>query len=245
MWSDAGYIRAEGTDLWQRSFWRILALVVLIVAVTFAMVRWFLMRPMTRVAERLRRLRMGHVEKSDWRWSVRTESSSAAGARSGDDGGEPDCGASRCRGRGPAARCRRKPVDGRATGGAYAGRSDRAGSLWSRTASPTCTCGRGGRRCAWCRPAAWSRRLSRCCGPATAFGWPAAAAMPTDDGGRVRPPARAARRSALHAAPRVALGRRGVADITTVSRTKGCGRCATSRTRGPSSAPATGSATSG
>jgi trehalose 6-phosphate synthase len=37
--------------------------VVLIVAVTFLMVRWFLMRPLTRVADRLRRLRMGHFEK--------------------------------------------------------------------------------------------------------------------------------------------------------------------------------------
>ena len=30
------------------------------VGVTFLMVRWFLMRPVTRLAERLRRLRMGH-----------------------------------------------------------------------------------------------------------------------------------------------------------------------------------------
>ena len=60
---DSGYIRDEGYDLWRRSFWWILATVVLIVAVTFAMVRWFLMRPLMRVAERLRRLRMGHFER--------------------------------------------------------------------------------------------------------------------------------------------------------------------------------------
>ncbi|MGA8741170.1 MAG: trehalose-6-phosphate synthase [Terracidiphilus sp.] len=60
---DAGYIRDQGYDVWRRSFWWILATVVLIVAVTFLMVRWFLMRPLTRVAERLRRLRMGHFEK--------------------------------------------------------------------------------------------------------------------------------------------------------------------------------------
>ena len=42
---DAGYIRDQGYDLWRRSFWRILATVVLIAAVTFLMVRWFLMRP--------------------------------------------------------------------------------------------------------------------------------------------------------------------------------------------------------
>ena len=60
---DAGYIRDQGYDLWRRSFWWILATVLLIVAVTFAMVRWFLMRPLLRVADRLRRLRMGHFEK--------------------------------------------------------------------------------------------------------------------------------------------------------------------------------------
>ena len=57
---DAGYIRDQSYDLWRRSFWWIVATVLLIVGVTFVMVRWFLMRPMTRVAERLRRLRIGH-----------------------------------------------------------------------------------------------------------------------------------------------------------------------------------------
>ncbi|MGC1420958.1 MAG: trehalose-6-phosphate synthase [Terracidiphilus sp.] len=60
---DAGYIRDQSYDLWRRSFWWIVATVVLIVTVTFAMVRWFLMRPLTRVAERLRRVRMGHFER--------------------------------------------------------------------------------------------------------------------------------------------------------------------------------------
>ncbi len=63
--SDATYIRTESYDLWKRSFWRIVALAALIVGVTFLMVRWFLMRPMTRVAERLRRLRIGHVGETD------------------------------------------------------------------------------------------------------------------------------------------------------------------------------------
>jgi trehalose 6-phosphate synthase len=58
---DARFIRAEGNAVWQRSFWGIAAFVVLIVAVTLLMVRWFLMRPMMRVAERLRRLRMGQA----------------------------------------------------------------------------------------------------------------------------------------------------------------------------------------
>ena len=57
---DAGYIRAEGTAIWQRSLWRILAFLVLIAGVTMLAVRWFLMEPMTRMVERLRRVRMGH-----------------------------------------------------------------------------------------------------------------------------------------------------------------------------------------
>ena len=56
---DARSIRAEANTMWRRSLWRIAAFVVLIVAVTLLMVRWFLMRPMLRVAERLRRVRMG------------------------------------------------------------------------------------------------------------------------------------------------------------------------------------------
>jgi alpha,alpha-trehalose-phosphate synthase [UDP-forming] len=61
--ADAGYIRSEGYDLWRRSFVRIAEMVLLITIVTFVMVRWFLMRPMTRVAERLRRLRSGHPDE--------------------------------------------------------------------------------------------------------------------------------------------------------------------------------------
>jgi trehalose 6-phosphate synthase len=56
---DARYIRAEGIAVWKRSFWRIAAFVLLIVSVTLLMIRWFLMRPMMRVADRLRRLRTG------------------------------------------------------------------------------------------------------------------------------------------------------------------------------------------
>lgn len=60
---DAGYIHSEAVSLWMQSFGRILVLVVLIVGITYAMVRWFLMRPMMRVVERVRGLRTGQVEK--------------------------------------------------------------------------------------------------------------------------------------------------------------------------------------
>ena len=59
---DARYIRAEGISVWRQSFWRIAAFVLLIVGVTLLTVRWFLMRPMVRVADRLRRLRMGQTD---------------------------------------------------------------------------------------------------------------------------------------------------------------------------------------
>jgi alpha,alpha-trehalose-phosphate synthase [UDP-forming] len=62
--ADAGYIRDEGFAVWRRSFWRVVALVVLISAITMLMVRWFLMSPMKRLTERLRHLRTGHSMKA-------------------------------------------------------------------------------------------------------------------------------------------------------------------------------------
>jgi trehalose 6-phosphate synthase len=59
---DARHIRAEGVAVWRQSFWRIAAFVLLIVGVTLLIVRWFLMRPMMRVADRLRRLRTGQTD---------------------------------------------------------------------------------------------------------------------------------------------------------------------------------------
>ena len=63
--ADAGYIRSEGIAVWQRSFWRIVALVFFIVVVTLAMVSWFCCGPMTQVAERLRRLRLRAIERNN------------------------------------------------------------------------------------------------------------------------------------------------------------------------------------
>ncbi len=61
---DAGYIRHEGVALWQRTIWRVVALVILIVLITLGMVRWFLTKPMKHAAERLRHLRTGHGERA-------------------------------------------------------------------------------------------------------------------------------------------------------------------------------------
>jgi trehalose-6-phosphate synthase len=65
MLADADYIRMEGVDVWRRSFLRIVAMVVLVVVVTLVMVRWFLVQPVTRAAEWLRRLRQGKAEVGD------------------------------------------------------------------------------------------------------------------------------------------------------------------------------------
>jgi len=65
MVSDADYIRLESVDVWRRSFLRIVAMVILVVVVTLVMVRWFLLQPVTRAAEWLRRLRHGDAEVGD------------------------------------------------------------------------------------------------------------------------------------------------------------------------------------
>jgi len=63
--ADADYIRIEGMEVWRRSFLRIVAMVILVVVVTLAMVRWFLLQPVTRAADWLRRLRLGKAELGD------------------------------------------------------------------------------------------------------------------------------------------------------------------------------------
>jgi trehalose 6-phosphate synthase len=60
--ANADSIHAEGMEIWRRSFLRIAAMVVLIVAVTLAMFRWFLQRPVQRAADWLQRLRRGETD---------------------------------------------------------------------------------------------------------------------------------------------------------------------------------------
>src|ERR1700722_16743288 len=49
-------------QVWRRSFLNIVAMVILVVVVTLLMVRWFLLQPVTRAADWLRRLRQGKAE---------------------------------------------------------------------------------------------------------------------------------------------------------------------------------------
>ena len=62
---DASAIHTEGVVLWWHSSWRAAAFVLLIVCVTLLMVRWFLMRPMMMVTDRLRRLRLGQPDEDE------------------------------------------------------------------------------------------------------------------------------------------------------------------------------------
>jgi trehalose 6-phosphate synthase len=63
--ADADYIRVESINVWRRSFLGISAMVVLIVVVTLLMVRWFLLQPVKRAAEWLRRLRRGETDVAE------------------------------------------------------------------------------------------------------------------------------------------------------------------------------------
>ena len=86
---DAGYIRAESATVWQQTFWRIVALVVLIVGVTWVVVRWSLLRPISRLAERLRLLRMGEPVFNRMRTNGGAEPVHAHRTRSGKHYREP------------------------------------------------------------------------------------------------------------------------------------------------------------
>ncbi len=59
---DANAIRADSAVVWKHTIWRVTATVILIAGVTALMVSWLLTRPANRLAERLRRLRLGHVD---------------------------------------------------------------------------------------------------------------------------------------------------------------------------------------
>jgi len=63
--TDADYIRIDGIEIWKRELLRIAAIVVFVVAITLAMVRWFMQKPISRAADWLRRLRHGEANVED------------------------------------------------------------------------------------------------------------------------------------------------------------------------------------
>jgi trehalose 6-phosphate synthase len=62
---DAGYIRTETNGIWRRSLLRIASSVILIAGITTLMVSWFVTRPLSRITERMRRLRSGHARSGE------------------------------------------------------------------------------------------------------------------------------------------------------------------------------------
>jgi trehalose 6-phosphate synthase len=63
--ANADFIREEGLAVWEKSFLRIAAFVILIALIAVSMVRWFLVQPIARAADWLRRLRQGRAEMAE------------------------------------------------------------------------------------------------------------------------------------------------------------------------------------
>jgi hypothetical protein len=160
MVADADYIRLDGMQVWRRSFLNIVALVILVVVVTLLMVRWFLLQPVTRAAEWLRRLRQGKAEVGDgakeFGYLVPLAKLRPGCATPLSMFGQRIDWPCMC-------------VNGWAT----------ANSSWSRTVNLTCTFGKEPGLNVWSRPAAWSPRWNLFCKPATALGLRMAAAVKT------------------------------------------------------------------
>ena len=243
---DAGYIRSEGIALWRRSFWRIVAFVIVIVGITFLMVRWFLLRPMSRAAERLRLLRTGHAEESAESELGALAPVFASGARSGDHGGEPESGARCRRRRSPPSRSRREPLDRRAPWRCTSATAPaQAKSSWSRTANRICTCARGREIVCVVPPSGLVTALEpvlRACDGV----WVASGTGDADADRRGRVSTACACRPTIRAIPCAGSGSqsRKRRATTRASPTRGCGRFVTLRIPGPSFARPTGSAIS-
>jgi trehalose 6-phosphate synthase len=56
---DAAYIQSQLSGIWRRTFWRILAQVVLITLVTLLIVKWNIADPLAQAAEWMKKLRLG------------------------------------------------------------------------------------------------------------------------------------------------------------------------------------------
>ncbi|OGX37861.1 MAG: hypothetical protein A3C53_06420 [Omnitrophica WOR_2 bacterium RIFCSPHIGHO2_02_FULL_68_15] len=65
VWHEAGYIDAQGAQLWRQNFARLFLHVVLISLTTLVVLQWWLLRPMSKTVEWLRRLRSGELLDSE------------------------------------------------------------------------------------------------------------------------------------------------------------------------------------
>jgi trehalose-6-phosphate synthase len=58
---DASYIEVQSTQIWREALWHVVAQVLLIILITFFVIRWTIVGPITKVAHWMRELRQGKV----------------------------------------------------------------------------------------------------------------------------------------------------------------------------------------
>jgi trehalose-6-phosphate synthase/uncharacterized membrane protein affecting hemolysin expression len=61
LFHDASYIEAQSSRIWRDALWHVIAQVLLIILITFFVIRWTIVAPITKVAQWMRDLRHGKV----------------------------------------------------------------------------------------------------------------------------------------------------------------------------------------
>ncbi len=61
LFHDASYIEAQSSGIWRDALWHVIAQVLLIILITFFVIRWTIVAPITKVAQWMRDLRHGKV----------------------------------------------------------------------------------------------------------------------------------------------------------------------------------------
>jgi trehalose-6-phosphate synthase len=61
LYHDASYIEAQSTRIWRDALWHVIAQVLLIILITFFVIRWTIVAPITKVTQWMRDLRHGKV----------------------------------------------------------------------------------------------------------------------------------------------------------------------------------------
>jgi trehalose-6-phosphate synthase len=61
LFHDASYIEAQSSEIWRDALWHVIAQVLLIILITFFVIRWTIVAPITKVAQWMKDLRHGKV----------------------------------------------------------------------------------------------------------------------------------------------------------------------------------------
>src|SRR5215471_21030082 len=67
LFHDASYIEAQSSRIWREALWHVVIQVLLIMLITFFVIRWTIDGPITRVAEWMKDLRNGKVAPFPYR----------------------------------------------------------------------------------------------------------------------------------------------------------------------------------